>query len=146
VRRQAVIVDTNVVVAGLLTGSVESTVARILDGMLAAAFPFVVSEALLSEHHAVLVRPSLLTRHGLSVAEVETLITDIVSVISQFDGPMIKLGDGCLEHLDARSSTKDGCLEHLDARSSTKDSLAEGNRASPLRKGINRAVRPVLIC
>ena len=29
-RRQAVIVDTNVVVAGLLTGSVESTVARIL--------------------------------------------------------------------------------------------------------------------
>ena len=44
--RQAVIVDTHVVVAGLLTGNPTSSVARILDGMLAAAFPFVVSEAL----------------------------------------------------------------------------------------------------
>ena len=44
--RPAVIVDTNVVVAGLLTAQEASPVARILDGMLAAAFPFVVSEAL----------------------------------------------------------------------------------------------------
>ena len=76
-RRQAVIVDTSVVAAGLLTANGESPVARILDGMLAAAFPFVVSEALLAEYHAVLVRPGLRTRHGLSVAEVETLLTDI---------------------------------------------------------------------
>ena len=47
--RQAVIVDTDVVVAELLTGNATSPVARILDGMLAAAFPFVVSEALLAE-------------------------------------------------------------------------------------------------
>ena len=33
----AVIVDTNVVVAGLLTGNETSPVARILDGMLAAS-------------------------------------------------------------------------------------------------------------
>ena len=46
--RPAVIVDTNVVVAGLLTGDATSPVARILDGMLAATFPFVVSEALLA--------------------------------------------------------------------------------------------------
>ena len=57
--RQAVIVDTNVVVAGLLTGNATSPVARILDGMLGAAFPFVVSEALLAEYRAVLVRPAL---------------------------------------------------------------------------------------
>lgn len=75
--RQAVIVDTNVVVAGLLTGDATSPVARILDGMLAAAFPFVVSEALLSEYRAVLVRPALRKQHGLTVAEVETLLTDI---------------------------------------------------------------------
>ena len=43
--RQAVIVDTNVVVADLLTANEASPVARILDGMLAAAYPFVVSEA-----------------------------------------------------------------------------------------------------
>ena len=75
--RQPVIVDTNVVVAGLLTGNATSPVARILDGMLAAAFPFVVSEALLAEYRAVLVRPALRKLHGLSVTEVETLLTDI---------------------------------------------------------------------
>ena len=79
--RPAVIVDTNVVVAGLLTGSDASPAlaksARILDGMLIAAFPFVVSEALLAEYRAVLVRPGLRKLHGLTVTEVETLLTDI---------------------------------------------------------------------
>jgi predicted nucleic acid-binding protein len=59
VSRPAVIVDTNVLVAGLITGNDASPVARILDGMLAAVFPFVVSEALLAEYRAVLVRPGL---------------------------------------------------------------------------------------
>jgi putative PIN family toxin of toxin-antitoxin system len=77
VSRRGVIVDTNVVVAGLLTVNDTSPVARILDGMLAAAFPFVVSEALLAEYRAVLVRPGLRKLHGLTVAEVETLLTDI---------------------------------------------------------------------
>ena len=75
--RQAVIADTNVVVAGLLTGNDTSPVARILDGMLAAAFPFVVSEALLAEYRTVLVRPNLRKLHGLTVAEVEALLTDL---------------------------------------------------------------------
>lgn len=75
--RPAFIVDTNVVVAGLLTRNDTSPVARILDGMLVAAFPFVVSEALLAEYRTVLVRPGLRKLHGLTVAEVETLLTDI---------------------------------------------------------------------
>lgn len=75
--RQAVVVDTNVVVAGLLTANAASPVARILDGMLAATFPFVVSEALLAEYRTVLVRPALRKLHGLTVAEVEALLTDI---------------------------------------------------------------------
>ena len=75
--RPAVIVATNVVVAGLLTGNDALPVARILDGMLVAAFPFVVSEALLAEYRTVLVRPGLRKLHGLTVAEVETLLTDI---------------------------------------------------------------------
>ena len=79
--RPAVIVDTNVVMAGLLTGNDASPAlaksARILDGMLMAAFPFVVSEALLAEYRTVLVRSGLRKLHGLTVAEVETLLTDI---------------------------------------------------------------------
>jgi putative PIN family toxin of toxin-antitoxin system len=72
-----VIVDTNVVVAGLLTPNDASNVARVLDGMLTAAFPFAVSEALLAEYRTVLVRPNVRKLHGLTVAEVETLLTDL---------------------------------------------------------------------
>ena len=42
-----------------------------------AAFPFVVSEALLAEYRTVLVRPGLRKLNGLTVAEVETLLIDI---------------------------------------------------------------------
>ena len=88
--RPAVIVDTNVVVAGLLTAHEASPVARILDGMLAAAFPFVVSEALLAEFRTVLVRPNLRKLHGLTVAEVEAILTDIAQhaiVLAPVAGP-----------------------------------------------------------
>ena len=71
------IIDTNVVVAGLLTARSDSPVARILDGMLSAAFVFVVSEALLSEYRAVLLRPKLRRLHGLSAHEVDTVLTDL---------------------------------------------------------------------
>jgi uncharacterized protein len=72
-----VIVDTNVVVAGLLTSDEASPVVRILDGMLAGAFPFVVSEALLAEYHRLLMRPRISRFHGLSLLQVETILTDI---------------------------------------------------------------------
>ena len=75
--RLVVIVDTNVVVAGLLTADDTSPVARVLDGMLAAAFPFALSEALLAEYRAVLLRPRLKKLHGLSVADIESLLTDL---------------------------------------------------------------------
>ena len=71
------IIDTNVVVAGLLTSRADSPVARILEGMLAPAFNFVLSEALLAEYRAVLVRPRLCKLHGLSEAEIDTVLVDI---------------------------------------------------------------------
>lgn len=74
---RAAIVDTNVVVAGLLTADLASPVARILDGMLGAAFAFVLSEALLAEYRAVLSRPSLARLHGLRPDELDTVLTDI---------------------------------------------------------------------
>ena len=65
------------VVAGLLTAHAESPVARILDGMLRATFGFVLSEAMLAEYRAVLLRPRLVKRHGLSVTEIDSILTDI---------------------------------------------------------------------
>lgn len=75
--RPVFIVDTNVVVAGLVTADPASPVARVLDGMLAAAFPFAVSEQLLGEYRTVLLRPGLRTLHALSVDEIELLLTDL---------------------------------------------------------------------
>ena len=71
------IIDTHVVVAGLLTAHADSPVARILDGMLSARFPFVVSETLLAEYRAVLLRPKLCKLHGLTEAEVDAILTDM---------------------------------------------------------------------
>ena len=71
------VIDTNVVVAGLLTRHADSPVARILDGMLSAAFGVVLSAALLAEYHAVLVRPKLCRLHGLSLTEIEAILTAI---------------------------------------------------------------------
>jgi putative PIN family toxin of toxin-antitoxin system len=76
VTRPTAIVDTNVVVAGLLTAD-ASPVSRVLDGMLAAAFQFVVSEALLAEYRMVLLRPGLRKQHRLTTAEVETVLTEL---------------------------------------------------------------------
>lgn len=72
-----VIVVTNVVVAGLLTARADSAVARVLDGMLAAAFPFAVSEALLAEYRTVLRRPSLRKAHGLTPDELDIILVEL---------------------------------------------------------------------
>lgn len=73
----AVIVDTNIVVAGLLTSRQNSPVARVLDGMLAATFPFVISEALLAEYRDVLERSALRKLHGLSAGELQTVMVTL---------------------------------------------------------------------
>ena len=75
--RPLVIVDTNIVVAGLLTRSPQSPVAAILDGMLSAAIPFALSEALLAEYRNVLGRPHLRALHRLTIDEIDVLLTDI---------------------------------------------------------------------
>lgn len=74
---QFFIVDTNVVVAGVLSSQHDSPVVRILDGMLRASFSYVLSEHLLAEYRAVLLRPKLQQLHGWSVKEVDTVLLDL---------------------------------------------------------------------
>jgi uncharacterized protein len=71
------IIDTDVVVAGLLTSHADSPVARILGGMLRANFRFAISEALLAEYRQVLLRPKLSKLHGLNALEVDVILTDL---------------------------------------------------------------------
>ena len=75
----AAIIDTNVVIAGLLTGNAGSPTARILDGMHKGAFPFLVSTALLAEYRKVLLRKKIRALHGLSERDVDVLLTVIAA-------------------------------------------------------------------
>ncbi|OIP16079.1 MAG: putative toxin-antitoxin system toxin component, PIN family [Comamonadaceae bacterium CG_4_9_14_3_um_filter_60_33] len=75
--RRFFIIDTNVVVAGLITQRADVSVVRILDGMLRAEFGFVLSEELLAEYRSVLERSKLRKLHGLSTTEIEIVLTDI---------------------------------------------------------------------
>jgi predicted nucleic acid-binding protein len=86
------IIDTNVLVAGLITGDPASPAARIQDAMLGGGLPYLLSPALLEEYRAVLLRPKLRRAHGLTEIEIDTLLTEIVA-------NAIVLPAGCLHFL-----------------------------------------------
>lgn len=72
------IIDTNVLVAGVISSNSDSPVVQIVNGMLSGQVLFVLSPALLDEYRTVLLRPKLCKVHGLSVAEIDQLLTEIV--------------------------------------------------------------------
>lgn len=73
------IVDTNIVVAGLLTSDQASPPARILDAMLEGNLLYLLSAGLLEEYSAVLRRPRIAERHGLADSEIDILLTELVA-------------------------------------------------------------------
>ena len=83
VTRPTLIVDTNVVIAGLLTtrngSSVQVEAAHIYRSMLSAEIPFALSDALLAEYRAVLTRAELCERHGLTADEIDALLRDLAA-------------------------------------------------------------------
>jgi predicted nucleic acid-binding protein len=72
------VVDTNVVVSGVLARDGDSPTGRILDAMLIGDLHIVLSEELLAEYRAVLLRPAIVDRHGLSEAEVDVVLEGVV--------------------------------------------------------------------
>ena len=71
------VVDTNVVVSGLLTRSPTSPTsptARVLDSMLEGRLSFLMSVPLLAEYGAVLVRPRLSALHGLEEKAIDRIL------------------------------------------------------------------------
>ena len=78
-KTQVVIIDTNVVIAGLITSQVDSSTAKILDGMLNGQLIYLLSPALLKEYREVLLRPKLVRLHGLSEDEIDQILTDITA-------------------------------------------------------------------
>jgi predicted nucleic acid-binding protein len=83
------IIDTNVVVSGLLTGDAASPTAVVLDGMLRGRFTYLLSLELLTEYREVLLRPRIRRRHGLAASDVEALLTELALNGSVRDLPRV---------------------------------------------------------
>jgi putative PIN family toxin of toxin-antitoxin system len=73
------IVDTNVLVAGLITSQPASPTAQVLDAMLDGRLLYLLSPALLREYRQVLLRPKLVRLHGLSEEEIDRLLTELTA-------------------------------------------------------------------
>jgi predicted nucleic acid-binding protein len=71
------IIDTNVVVSAVLAGDRHAPPARVLDGMLAGRFLYLLSIDLIAEYRRVLCRPRIARRHGLGEAEIDVLLSDV---------------------------------------------------------------------
>ena len=68
------VVDTNVVVSGLVSRADGAPPRRILNAMLAAELGFALSVELLAEYRGVLLRPGVMALHGLDAAEVDEIL------------------------------------------------------------------------
>jgi len=85
------VIDTNVVVSGLIGGERESPTTMILDAMLRGRFTYLLSLDLLAEYREVLLRSVIRRRHGLTDAEVEVLLTELaLNGTLQDPGPAAK--------------------------------------------------------
>ena len=73
------VVDTNVVVAGLVTGSSRSPVALVVDAMLSGTLVFLLSPALLDEYRSVLSRPKLVKLHSLTETQLDPLFAELTA-------------------------------------------------------------------
>ena len=103
-------VDTNVVVSGLLTSDREAPTARVLNGMLSRDFNFLLSIELLSEYRAVLLRPKIGRRHGLTEEEVEIILTEIAqyAIIREPEAALEQAPDLNDQHLWALLASQKG--------------------------------------
>ena len=75
-----VVVDTNVLVSGLLTGDDSAPTARIVESMLQGEIHLLLSMDLLAEYRTVLLRPAIRRRHGLSEGDVDELLAEIAEI------------------------------------------------------------------
>ena len=77
-KRSVCVVDTNVVVSGLI-GSSTGPPARMLRAMLEGGTLYLMSSDLLAEYSAVLRRPKIARLHGRTNDEVNHLLADLIA-------------------------------------------------------------------
>jgi predicted nucleic acid-binding protein len=85
-----VVIDTNVVVSGVLGTPGSTPTCRIVDAMSGGHLRFLLSNALLREYRRVLLRPSIVRRHGQSEAQVDRVLLEIVVNATMRESPPAK--------------------------------------------------------
>lgn len=77
--RHVLVVDTNVIVSGLIGADPNSPPARILEAMLEGKLLYLMSSVLLAEYSTVLRRPRIARFHRLSDNELDRLLTELTA-------------------------------------------------------------------
>jgi predicted nucleic acid-binding protein len=90
------IIDTSVLVAGILSNNIESSTARIVNAMLEGRIMHLLYPALLQEYREVLLRPKLCKLHGLSKADVDQILSEITANAMQSTVAILVTGDQLL--------------------------------------------------
>lgn len=131
-RYVAAVIDTNVVVAGLLTKDSASPTAQVLDGMLRGAFAFLLSTALLAEYREVLLRPKIRSQHGLNEREIDSILTALAeSAIVREPEPRPGAPDDNDEHVWSLVQSETGCVLVTGDRALIASSLPRSAVLSP---------------
>ena len=73
------IVDTNVVISGVLSAERGTPPSLILTAMVDGHMAFLLSAELLAEYRRVLLRPAIVARHGLDARQVDSLIATLAT-------------------------------------------------------------------
>jgi predicted nucleic acid-binding protein len=79
VAARTAIIDTSVVVSGLLTRTPGVPTVLLLERMLAGTFRFLLSPELFAEYRSVLLRPKIQAGHGLAADELDFLLDQLAS-------------------------------------------------------------------
>lgn len=73
------VVDTNVLIAGIISSNTASPVVKLVDAMLRGEVVYLLSPELLDEYHRVIRRPRLRKAHGLDDDELDQILSEIVA-------------------------------------------------------------------
>jgi uncharacterized protein len=73
-----VVIDTSVLVSGMVRGPGTSPPRQMVEAMVGGHLRFLLSDALVREYRQVLLRQSVAQRHGLSEAEVDGVLLEII--------------------------------------------------------------------
>ncbi|MBW1702213.1 MAG: putative toxin-antitoxin system toxin component, PIN family [Deltaproteobacteria bacterium] len=107
-----VVVDTNVLISGLITHQPQSPTCLILDWMLEGRLRFVLSIELLSEYRRVLLRPGIRKFHKLRETEVDIILNDIAfhGILREAPLPVEHAPDRGDDHLWALMAAQAGTV------------------------------------